>query len=164
MKLFALLLTALTLALISCDSGQDGDSAASIPVVFGECKKSLESYNAAATEPVDTSRECVIVNYDADTGIMKIEHRNAVFNCCVADLTAHASIDAGTITITESEIFENDAACNCLCPYDISYEIAGVDPWEYTVNINNTIQFEINLSAQATGTFCYERSGYPWTE
>jgi len=154
MKLSALLLTALTLVLISCDSGQDGDSAASIPVVFGECKNSLESYSAAAAEAGETFPECVIVNYDGDTGILKIEHQNAVFNCCIADLAAYASIDTGIITVTESEIFENDAACNCVCPYDISYEVPDVDTGEYTVNINNTIQFKINLSEQSTVTYC----------
>jgi hypothetical protein len=161
---------AFSLNFLSCDDGKVSSDSTGIKVNFGECKHSADSYKAKAVEDIQTGQECVTIAYAADSGILRIDHQDAAFNCCLKSLAADVAIDDGIITINESEIYTDGMACDCMCLYDINYDIPNVAPGEYTVNISGPygagddkkIQFVVSLTAQATETFCFKRTGYPW--
>ena len=68
-------------------------------------------------------------------GYLYLNHQNAVFNCCPGTLGADVSIEGNNITIGE---YESASDCDCICIYDLSYEIGPLTEGEtYTVSIGH---------------------------
>ncbi|HER00165.1 MAG TPA: hypothetical protein ENO22_12570 [candidate division Zixibacteria bacterium] len=110
------------------------------------------------------SASCAIWSYNA-SGTLTIVHTNAVFNCCVEELTGDYNIDveASLITIEEGEILMN-GGCDCICPYDFEHEIVNLPPGEYTIKFfepylwnQDSLIFTIDLLVEQSGEFCVER-------
>lgn len=53
-------------------------------------------------------------------GFLYLNHENATFNCCPGTLGADIHVEGNSITIGE---YESGGECDCICPYDLSYEI-----------------------------------------
>ena len=53
-------------------------------------------------------------------GYLYVTHQDAMFNCCPEALGANISVEDNQIKVGE---FESGGYCNCICPYDLSYEI-----------------------------------------
>jgi len=125
---------------------------------------------AALSDPIPSNQSCIEYAYDGD-GTLSFTHVNAGFNCCPTYLAADFDFDGNTITITESENLEG-GGCYCLCLFDLEYEIVNLPPGEYNIVIevpylpsgDQPLEFIINLTAAGSGTFCVERTGYPWGE
>ena len=88
------------------------------------------------------------------SGRLYIRHVNAVFNCCAEELRANASVTDNRIIITESE---KSSACDCICPYDLSFEVGPLTDGKYTVVINRDTQeyttFVIDFDKNLSGRF-----------
>ena len=100
--------------------------------------------------------ECVTWSYDG-TGALELRHINAVFNCCPGDpgMSGTVAFADGVFTLTESD---NGGMCNCVCPYDMIYQLTNVAPGAYSVVVN---PFEapvvLDLSAAVEDWFCVDR-------
>ena len=122
----------------------------------------------AATSAEVNDQTCVSYEYN-EFGTLSIYRGMAGFNCCPSELGASFSIDGNTITITEIENLD-DGGCHCLCLFDLEYEIVNLPPGEYNIVIeepylpsgDQPLEFIINLTAAGSGTFCVERTNYPW--
>ena len=53
-------------------------------------------------------------------GYLYVTHRDVLFGCCPDALLGNIHVYGNHIVISESEIGDS---CNCICPYDLSYEI-----------------------------------------
>ena len=53
-------------------------------------------------------------------GYLYVTHQNAMFNCCPKGLGAKISVEDNLLKVIE---YESDGLCDCLCPFDLSYEI-----------------------------------------
>lgn len=88
------------------------------------------------------------------SGRLYIRHVNAVFNCCAEELRANASLTDNRIIITESE---KSSAYDCICPYDLSFEVGPLTDGKYTVVINRDAQeyttFVIDFDKNLSGRF-----------
>jgi hypothetical protein len=87
------------------------------------CKNQLRS--AVSTESIHFKM--------LNEGKLLIEHSNTFFNCAPGRITVHCEIIPDNhINIYEDEE-KNDA--NCICPYDLSYSINGINAGEKTLSI-----------------------------
>ena len=117
--------------------------------------------------PADS--DCVEYDYDGQS-VLHLSHINAGFNCCPDSLTAEFLIEGGSIVINEFESLIS-GGCDCLCLFDVDYQIVGLPPGEYTIRINGQylyeederIEFTVDLTTATSGKFClYRGDHYPW--
>lgn len=72
------------------------------------------------TRSDDDARKEVFKYSCIHEGYLYVTHQNALFNCCPEELGADISVEDNQIKVGE---FESFGECNCICPYDLSYEI-----------------------------------------
>ena len=128
---------------------------------FSECG----GFNDFIGDNGNDTASCAIWHYN-ESGTLNIMHTNAVFNCCVEELTAEYTIDveSGEITIAEDEVLLN-GGCDCICPYDFEHEIINLPPGEYTIKFlepylypqEDSLIYTIDLITEQSGEFCVVR-------
>jgi hypothetical protein len=109
---------------------------------------------------------CAIWEYNSE-GTLSVRHTNAVLNCCPV-FVADISVENNVITITEIDSLDN-GGCDCICPFDIDYEITDLWSGEYTLKFvepyfhegEDTLQSTINLVEEQSGSFCVDRKYLP---
>ena len=112
-----------------------------------------------------SNQDCIQYQYDGIQNLT-LKHQNAGFNCC-PEIATNITIINNTITIKEIEI---SGLCNCLCLFDLDYEIINLPPATYTITVeepyilpeDQKLQFTINLANSSAGSYCIERNKYPW--
>jgi len=129
------------------------------------CKNFISSdlkFNVADT------LSCVNYVYNESNHKVTMNHFNAGFNCGVQNITFEVSEDNDTIIIHE---VENGPIANCLCLFDIEFELEGVDQQKYQMKFiepyadgMDQLIFEMNLTSGNEGEYCVERKEYPWGE
>jgi hypothetical protein len=125
-----------------------------------DCKESFD-------EESPQNLDCIEYNYDGED-ILLLTHINAGFNCC-PELTADITISDNIITIEEIEL---SGDCDCLCLFDVFYEISDLSPGEYIITVDEPylqddeekLEFTIDLLSPISGSYCVERFHYPWTD
>jgi beta propeller repeat protein len=100
----------------SNNSGNDrsSDAGAGISAFFGEEKFS----------------------YSYHDNLLYLLHENAIYNCCIEEITVTMEMAGNTITIYEDEKLEG-SGCKCSCSYDITTKIGCLEPGTYTVKFFN---------------------------
>jgi len=113
--------------------------------------------------PLD--QDCMEYEYDGES-VLLLKHVNAGFNCC-PEIAAAITIEDNIITIEEIEI---SGDCDCICLFDIDYEIRNLPPGEYTITViepyvpegEEILEFTVDLVSSPSGIFCVYRDYYPW--
>jgi hypothetical protein len=165
---------ALALAfLLSCgdDRPTEPSDDTTTPVVSlisnSSCKNFFDPYS-----PIDRAYECIDWSYGGD-GVLMLNHINAGFNCCVTSLTTDLTVANKVIVIDEGENLDN-GGCHCLCLYDLEMMVSPLSEKKYTFLIIGPymddestttldyVLFTIDLSSETEGTYCVQRSQYPW--
>ena len=126
------------------------------------CKELGESFGAIGTR---TTEDCIEYEYIGG-GQLLLNHVNTAFNCC-PEYEAGVEVEADTIVVTEDEI---DGPCDCICLFDLNYEIIHLEPGAYDVIViqeyvdetDEQHAFTIDLYASPSGIHCVERNHYPW--
>jgi hypothetical protein len=112
-----------------------------------------------------SNQDCIEYQYDG-TGMLKMTHVNAGFNCC-PQIDTEIRIEDNVITIIEKEI---QGMCHCLCLMDLQYEIVSLPPGEYSIRVvepyvqegDEKLEFTVDLTETPHGSYCVERKNYPW--
>jgi len=110
--------------------------------------------------------DCIQYDYDIAGGVLRLKHVNAGFNCC-PKMDIHIEIENDTIRIIEKEV---EGLCDCLCLFDLDYEVVDLPPGEYTIAVlepyvrkgDEKLEFTVDLAATPSGIHCVERNYYPW--
>lgn len=131
---------------------------------ISDCKS---GYLARMTDGTPNDLDCIEYEYTVD-GVLRLDHINAGFNCC-PEIHAQIGIDNNVITIRETEI---SAQCLCQCLFDLDYRVTGLVPGVYTIvviepylnDIDQRLEFEVDLTAAPSGTYCAHREHYPWDQ
>ncbi len=126
------------------------------------CKTFETIPNYDVTPP---DQDCIEYNYDGE-GTLLLTHVNAGFNCC-PEIETNVIIEDNTIIIEEIEIL---GECDCLCLFDLYYEIINLQPGEYTITViepyvppdEETLSFTVDLELSPSGSYCVYRDFYPW--
>jgi hypothetical protein len=129
------------------------------------CKGSLQANSQGTIRT--TNQECVEYVYDGRS-VLRLKHVNAGFNCCPGTITADILTLGDEIRIKEKE---SSSLCDCNCLYDIDYEFVYVSPGIYRISVVGPYQIEgdppleflVDLDGAASGSFCVERTHYPWS-
>ncbi len=145
-----------------CESNQH---LASGRVVGHTSCKAQKTMDLTETEISDTL-SCIRYAFDKSSGILSVIHENAGFNCCPGYLHCQTKLNGDTLIIEE---YEKEAACRCLCLYDMEIEIRGMKAKKYLVKIVEPylhdqpgLVFRIDLAFEPTGRHCVVRKQYPW--
>lgn len=136
-----------------------------ILVNYEGCK---EFQKGTAIESTPPDQDCIEYQYDG-VSVLLLKHVNAGFNCCPDEILADITIEDNVITIEENESLES-GGCDCLCLFDVDYQINNLPPGEYTIRINGLyleegneiLQFTVDLASSPSGSFCIYRDHYPW--
>ncbi len=166
-KTLPLLFVFITIAIMSCEKESN---TANLPLFSGqivahsECKYDTKSTSSLSETP--DSLSCVEYSFNNDSHKLILKHINAGFNCCPGELKLNPILKNDTIIIEESE---SESACNCNCIFDLDIEIEGVAAKKYQLRFiepyvgeQEKLNFEIDLSQSASGSFCATRKQYPW--
>jgi hypothetical protein len=110
--------------------------------------------------------DCIAYTYSGDSTLI-LKHVNAAFNCCPGGLFATFTFKDSLITIEEHE---SDALCDCVCLYDLDFEVRHLAPGMYVIKViepyvgdhEEQLEFRVDLTAPTSGTYCVERDTYPW--
>ncbi len=123
-------------------------------LLFSACKKDehlFETQNVSFSECKAGQRfaeESVHLKMLSDN-ILKLTHINSIFNCCPEELSSSASLENNVIYIKEKE--SGDLMCDCLCYYDMSIELKGLEQQNYTFRIEKHdelyYEFKLNITA-----------------
>jgi hypothetical protein len=132
-----------------------------------DCKSFPQTNSPASGSVRGASQECVEYIYDGKS-VLRLKHVNAGFNCCPGTVSADIRVSGGEIRIKEKE---SSSLCDCSCLYDLDYEFTGVAPGIYRVSVVGPYQIEseppleflVDLSGAASGSYCVERTHYPWS-
>jgi hypothetical protein len=119
----------------------------------------------ADTDTMSSSQDCIKWDYDGK-GHLGFTHVNAGFNCC-PKFEAVTYVEGGTIYVVEHEI---EGLCDCICLFDLAYEIDGLEPGVYRMTVtqeclregDDPLDFTMDLIGSPSGHYCVERNHYPW--
>ena len=152
-----LFLVVLIISVFACDNSINSKDGELITHTLCKNEKNLA---------FDTNESCVEYSYDAESKTLSVKHINTAFNCCPDALYAEVTIEGNTITIEE---IERKQECNCMCLYDIEVEVYNIEIQPYTLKFKEPyigeqyeLSFGINLNEETSGTYCVERTNYPW--
>ncbi len=74
------------------------------------------------------------VLFDVREGTIEVVHNQTPYNCC-AWLGFEVYQEGFSIEIVEWEHLDPPGGCNCVCCFNVSIVIGGLDPGEYTVTL-----------------------------
>ncbi len=113
-------------------------------ITYGDCKPATKK-----------SGESEYIEYKTvDGDYLHINHFNAVFNCEPGQIFVSAELIHDSIVVDE---YEETALVNCICPYDLSYQIGPLNYGRYIIRIlRGDIEFSINFNSSTNGVFIIE--------
>jgi hypothetical protein len=111
------------------------------------------------------TQDCIQYSYDGQT--LSLTHINAGLNCAADFSAAKVKVKSGVITIDETLITGN---ANCLCLFDLDYQVVDLKPGQYQIVVSEQnlqvgdapLQTSIDLTTAPSGSFCVDRTHYPW--
>lgn len=119
------------------------------------CKNNdVSEANSAVEEDAAYRQECIHYDYDG-AGTLSITHENVALNCCANDFSIRALFEDETIAVTE---ISDDNSCNCICLYNIDFEIEHLNPGTYTFSVVS-METELDLTTAGSGSYCEDRTG-----
>ena len=163
LRVFLIALTTVALLCSACSDNSTGTGDTKPPAGrtrgFTGCKTPLAPL---AHGDYAIGQACVEYAYDGRS-ILQLTHVNGVFNCCPDSVGGEIRITDHSITIDEAEWLSNP--CDCVCPFDVDYEITGLPPGSYTIRVNELylhegaalLEITVDLAVRPSGSFCVER-------
>lgn len=135
-KPIELLAFAFVLMLSACDNADDNPNVEGLAQIelknFSNtgCKSSFER-----TRSEESVWKEVFKYSSIHDGYLYVTHQDAYFNCCAGELYSEVKAEGNQITVSE---WEKESLCDCICPYDLSYEIGPlVEGKTYVIHIGH---------------------------
>lgn len=130
-KTLAILLL-LTLGFAGCDDDEKtNEQIKAKNVNISGCKTESIDAKAISTNSLLGKEETITLTA-TKSGWMRVEHKNFFCNCCAEQIIVKISSMDNVILIDEDE---DDHSCNCVCPFDVSYEVGKLENTTYTLII-----------------------------
>ena len=140
-----------------------------IPCLAGKVLAKTGCKTFPQEDEVPPNLDCIQYEYDGQL-VLKIKHLNAGFNCCPDTITADIEVEGNVITVSERESTEVHGGCDCLCLFNVEYQVNHVLPGVYTIKFvepylpegDDTLEVTVELTSEVFGEFCVSRTDYPW--
>jgi hypothetical protein len=108
------------LAMTGCSDDGDNSPSNQKEIELKNFSNSGCKANEERTRSYDNAWKNVF-NYSCiHEGYLYVTHQDAMFNCCAEVFGADVSFEDNQIKVGE---YESGMDCDCICPYDLSYEI-----------------------------------------
>jgi hypothetical protein len=168
---FSILLSLSLVAVLATSAGSCLFSPERVPegrlTGYEGCKDFLPAGSRTGDGGPGPGWECLEYEYDGRS-VLRLKHINAGFNCCPGTISADIFISEGVIRIRERE---SSALCDCDCLYDLEYEFVHIKPGSYRISAagpyqregDRPLEFVVDLDGPVSGSFCVERTHYPWS-
>ncbi len=153
--------------LVSCEQDQGKNSAPTEPI-NGYLSDHSDCNTRKSVFKKDTidSLSCARYEYNPISKTLTILHTNAEFNCCPDSLYCIVLEREDTIFIEEKE---QGGTCYRVCLYDLVIKVNHVEAQKYTLKFTEpyvgeqeSLLFDVDLSAKLSGSLCMKRTQYPW--
>lgn len=108
------------LGLLSCEKKQNEPTVRDLN--YSDCKGDLKS---------SLDSENIHFKMNSDNELL-VEHQNVYFNCEPGKISVTGETDENNINIYE---IEEQHMADCICPYDLSYKITGVNTGGNTISV-----------------------------
>ncbi len=134
MKTNVLILFILGVFLYSCGKEKEKIELIVKNVSKTDCKqKEQKAYDLDFAESLELREEN---NY------LKVKHINAMHSCCIDEIPIISKISNDTIFIDEQA---KDGGCDCICNYDLNYEIGTLNYQKYHIILNTFFKFDLDF-------------------
>ncbi len=109
-----------------------------------------------------------VIKYTYANKTLHLKHINTAFNCCPDSVGGHIAIEDNKIEIDE---FELGPVCDCICLFDVEYQIDNLDEDRIQLNLTQlyldddakTHNLIISLADSTEGIHKIDRGNhYPW--
>ena len=109
-----------------------------------------------------------VIKYIYQNNTLHLKHINTAFNCCPDSVGGYISIDENIIEINE---FELGPVCDCICLFDVEYQISNLDEDKINLNViqlylgdeTKVHNITISLADSTEGIHKIDRGNhYPW--
>lgn len=134
----------------SCSSDDEGTTTVNVRNVYTTGCKTEGQPSQAGSATTRSPFGAEYVEYKSKTdGYVYINHANVSYNCCSEEIDVTLTVTGNRISVVEKE---TDTSCNCLCPFDVSYEVGPLKAGKYilVINSHNTLH-EINFTYPSDG-------------
>lgn len=150
-------IAAILSVLIGCSDENDENTYSGNLIVYnyinsGCTNKSIMPESSLVNQLQEQQYETIRLT-TVENNKLQIEHKYVQFNCA-AKLEIEASIDNSMIYITERDTAYSSA--NCMCPYNLSYEVSLPGHGEYILILNEEIVLKFTYNYNTDTTFIFK--------
>ena len=146
-KFFSMLAIAAIFSIASC---HDDDKHVSVRNFKStHCKSVSNVLTMSFGEMQNELAEKVI--YTAQGSYLHILHENALHNCYEENtVDVSVKVEGDSIFI---KTVDTQPLANCVCEYDLEYEVGPLSYGNYVISIDNDLEFPITFSASTNGVY-----------
>ena len=116
------------LSLTACSS--DDESEVKYLFAHTGCKSAGTSVSGNSRAEVSAIETTGSFEFQVENNVLIVNHKNAYFCCEQDEIAGEVRFEGNTIFLSESE---KNPIANCICPYDLTFAIEGLQEGKYHV-------------------------------
>ena len=116
------------LSLTACSS--DDESEVKYFFAHTGCKSAGTSVSGNSRAEVSAIETTGSFEFQVENNVLIVNHKNAYFCCEQNEIAGEVRFEGNTIFLSESE---KNPIANCICPYDLTFAIEGLQDGKYHV-------------------------------
>ena len=116
------------LSLTACSS--DDESEVKYFFAHTGCKSAGTSVSGNSRAEVSAIETTGSFEFQVENNVLIVNHKNAFFCCEQDEIAGEVRFEGNTIFLSESE---KNPIANCICPYDLTFAIEGLQEGKYHV-------------------------------
>lgn len=116
------------LSLTACSS--DDESEVKYFFAHTGCKSAGTSVSGNSRAEVSAIETTGSFEFQVENNVLIVNHKNAFFCCEQNEIAGEVRFEGNTIFLSESE---KNPIANCICPYDLTFAIEGLQEGKYHV-------------------------------
>jgi hypothetical protein len=116
------------LSLTACSS--DDESEVKYFFAHTGCKSAGTSVSGNSRAEVSAIETTGSFEFQVENNVLIVNHKNAYFCCEQNEIAGEVRFEGNTIFLSESE---KNPIANCICPYDLTFAIEGLQEGKYHV-------------------------------
>lgn len=131
-RYFYLLVLPLIMGVVMLSVGCSSDDESEVKYFFAHtgCKSAGTSVSGNSRAEVSAIETTGSFEFQVENNVLIVNHKNAYFCCEQNEIAGEVRFEGNTIFLSESE---KNPIANCICPYDLTFAIEGLQDGKYHV-------------------------------